>query len=135
MKLRNKKTGETGFYLHTHRDHKTGVLKVAVLKDGVPFSEFEPHEPTYDYDSLAELNEEWEDVGDTNALIKDEKIRKAVRAWAEASDIEAVYLSGEALCWIEGFAKIEFAGNRDWYKELEEGKRYTLAELCGEEQQ
>ena len=61
MKLKNKKTGETGYYLHTHRDHKTGVLKVAVLKDGVPFSEFKPYEPIYDYDSLAELNEEWED--------------------------------------------------------------------------
>lgn len=61
MKLRNKQTGETGYYLHTHRDHKTGVLKVAVLKDGVPFSEFKPYEPIYDYDSLAELNEEWGD--------------------------------------------------------------------------
>lgn len=59
MKLKNKKTGETGYYLHTHRDYKTGVLKVAVLKDGVPFSEFKPYEPIYDYDSLAELNEEW----------------------------------------------------------------------------
>lgn len=64
MKLRNKKTGETGYYLHTHRDYKTGVLKVAVLKDGVPFSEFKPYEPIYDYDSLAELNEEWEDVSE-----------------------------------------------------------------------
>lgn len=61
MKLKNKKTGETGYYLHTHRDYKTGVLKVAVLKDGVPFSEFKPYEPIYDYDSLAELNDEWED--------------------------------------------------------------------------
>lgn len=61
MKLKNKKTEETGYYLHTHRDHKTGVLKVAVLKDGVPFSEFKPYEPIYDYDSLAELNAEWED--------------------------------------------------------------------------
>lgn len=59
MKLKNKKTGETGYYLHTHRDYKTGVLKVAVLKDGVPFPEFKPYEPIYDYDSLAELNEEW----------------------------------------------------------------------------
>ena len=59
MKLKNKKTGETGYYLHTHRDYKTGVLKVAVLKDGVPFSEFKPYEPIYDYDSLAELNKEW----------------------------------------------------------------------------
>ena len=62
MKLRNKKTGETGYYLHTHRDHKTGVLKMAVLKDGVPFSEFKSYEPIYDYDSLAELNRDWEDI-------------------------------------------------------------------------
>lgn len=61
MKLRNKKTGETGYYLHTHRDHKDGHIKVAVLKDGEPFSEFKPYEPAYDYDSLAELCEEWED--------------------------------------------------------------------------
>lgn len=64
MKLRNKKTRESGYYLHTHRDHKTGALKVAVLKDGVPFSEFRPYEPIYDYDSLAELNEEWEDYNE-----------------------------------------------------------------------
>lgn len=61
MKLRNKKTGESGYYLHTHRDYKNGRIKVAVLKDGEPFSEFKPYEPIYDYDSLAELNEEWED--------------------------------------------------------------------------
>lgn len=65
MKLKNKKTGETGYYLHTHRDYKTGVLKVAVLKDGVPFSEFKPYESIYDYDSLAELNQEWEDDNET----------------------------------------------------------------------
>lgn len=65
MKLRNKKTGETGYYLHTHRDHKTGVLKVAVLKDGVPFSEFKPYEPIYDYETLEELNQEWEDDNET----------------------------------------------------------------------
>lgn len=62
MKLRNKKTGESGYYLHTHRDYKSGKIKVAVLEDGKPFSEFKPHEPIYDYDSLAELNDEWEDV-------------------------------------------------------------------------
>lgn len=62
MKLRNKKTGETGYYLHTHRDSKTGVLKVAVLKDGVPFSEFKPHEPIYDYETLEGLSQDWEDA-------------------------------------------------------------------------
>lgn len=65
MKLRNKKTGETGYYLHTHRDYKLGHIKVAVLKDGVPFSEFEPYEPIYDYETLEELNQEWEDDNET----------------------------------------------------------------------
>ena len=108
MKLRNKKTGEIA------------EIKLK-LNESLP-------------DAIRRTIEEagWEET--RGPLIKDEKIRKAVRAWAEASDIEAVYLSSEALCWIEGFAKIEFAGNRDWFKELEEGKRYTLAELCGEEE-
>ena len=133
MRLRNKKTGKVfdalirekgglGSYSHIVCDIKGyehgGGIKANVLGE---------------YNSLTELNEDWEDAKEP--LIKDPKIRKAVRAWAEASDIEAVYLSSEALCWIEGFAKIEFAGNRDWYKELEEGKRYTLAELCGEEEE
>ena len=61
MRLKNKKTGETGYYLHTHRDHKDGHIKVAVLKDGVPFSEFKPYEPIYDYDTLKDLVKEWED--------------------------------------------------------------------------
>lgn len=65
MRLRNKKTGEGGYYLHTHRDYRTGTLKVAVLKDGVPFSEFKPYEPIYDYDSLKELNREWKDDDET----------------------------------------------------------------------
>ncbi len=55
MRLRNKKTGQTGYYLHTHRDYKDGRIKVAVLEDGKPFSEFKPYEPIYDYNSLAEL--------------------------------------------------------------------------------
>lgn len=66
MRLRNKKTGQTGYYLHTHRDHKNGRVKVAVLEDGRPFSEFKPYEPVYDYDSLTELNAEWCDADEDN---------------------------------------------------------------------
>ena len=61
MKLRNKKTGETGYYLHTHRDYKSGRVKVAVLEEGKSFLEFKLYKFIYDYDSLAELNEDWED--------------------------------------------------------------------------
>lgn len=134
MNLRNKKTREVGYYLHTHRDCKTGALKVAVLKDGVPFSEFEPHEPIYDYDSLDKLNEEWEDYKLAEPLIKDSKIRKAVRAWAEANDIDDI------VCFAleDGF---EFAGNATGLDirfnqslGIDTDRRYTITELCGEEE-
>ena len=144
MNLRNKKTGETGYYLHTHRDHNTGTLKVAVLKDGVPFSEFKPHEPIYDYDSLAELNDEWEDYKPKEPLIKDEKIRRAVRAWAEANRVaEARYSScHDAECEFNARddenKSIVFIGNfTEMNKELDYSGRtiYTIAELCGEEEE
>ena len=121
MKLRNKKTGEIV--------ERSSIVTLRYKISSSSSSLVEAEE----FGSIEQLNEEWEDYKPAEPLIKDPKIRKAVRAWAEASDIEAVYLSSEALCWIEGFAKIEFAGNRDWYKELEEFKRYTLAELCGGE--
>ena len=40
--------------------------------------------------NLAELNDKWEDYKPVEPLIKDEKIRKAVRTWAEASGITKV---------------------------------------------
>ena len=138
MNLRNKKTGETGYYLHTYRDHNTGTLKVAVLKDGAPFSEFKPHEPIYDYDSLAELNDEWEDYKPKEPLIKDEKIRKAVRAWAEANEISQAqfdrYISGFSASDDEHniLSMISFDG---FVFMFVDGKYYTIDELCGEEEE
>ena len=138
MNLRNKKTGETGYYLHTHRDHNTGTLKVAVLKDGVPFSEFKPHEPIYDYDSLAELNDEWEDYKPAEPLIKDEKIRKAVRAWAEANEISQAQFDR----YISGFSASDAGHNilsmisfDGFVFMFVDGKIYSIAELCGEEEE
>ena len=137
MNLRNKKTGETGYYLHTHRDHNTGTLKVAVLKDGVPFSEFKPHEPIYDYDSLAELNDEWEDYKPKEPLIKDEKIRKAIRVWAEANEIETVDYDKYWVAFGRDDKTISF---KDYDKclgfyGLDDNGTYTIDELCGEEEE
>lgn len=141
MKLRNKKTGETGYYLHTHRDHNTGTLKVAVLKDGVPFSEFKPHEPIYDYDSLAELNEDWCDYTPVEPLIKDDKIRKIVKEWAKVNkiaevlavpikDAEGAYLYWELenIAWRQTIT-ICFRGKLP--DTLEDLGTYTIEELCG----
>lgn len=74
-------------------------------------------------------------------LIKDEKIRKAVRAWAEANNRDLFLVINEHFncCRIIGYTdggnvscdKIEFGttiagANKDY--------RYTIAELCGEEE-
>ena len=88
------------------------------------------------YNSLAEIMGEWEDYKEP--FIKDEKIRKAVRAWAEASDIRAVYYSpDEQGFYVKNYddeilASIYFGDkpmeryDYDW--------SYTIAELCGEEE-
>lgn len=70
-------------------------------------------------------------------LIKDERIRKAVRAWAEACGYDGACiveydkrfneLSGIAHTTVIALGEIDF--------DLEDRKRYTIAELCGEEEE
>ena len=116
MKLRNKKTGEIA-----------PALNVAV--------------GGYDgkwYDSLAELNEEWEDAPDINVgrlpLIKDEKIRKAVRAWAEANDFDSLCMGYDMVSEpnLKNY-QMHFVGyicDRE-----DEFGVHTIKELCGEEEE
>lgn len=120
MKLRNKKTGQEGNFI-INKDHFECVDLDCVLL----------------YFSLSELLDEWEDFAPKEPLIKDEKIRKAVRAWAEANNIKAVYYSPEEYgfyvknIYDEIVASIYFGD-----KPMEEdgyGEHYTIAELCGEE--
>lgn len=86
--------------------------------------------------SLAELNEEWEDYKPAEPLIKDEKIRRAVRAWAEANDfldeIEVHTLTAGTRFSL-GHYDIEFIGY--FIYDLEANKTYTITELCGEEEE
>lgn len=64
-------------------------------------------------------------------LIKGEKVRKAVRAWADANDIERVWHECSS-CWLRGNGlSIEMENEID---ELDQGN-YTIAELCGEEKE
>ena len=130
MKLRNKKTGEVieaykkgpidlYFYLNEYK----GVCGIGRKT----------------YQSLAELNSEWEDCVSKEPLIKDEKIRKAVRAWAEANDINSCHYyytdikfnaTEHRLQWIQ--TAIEF-NDIMGLDNLEDGEKYTIDELCGEE--
>ena len=73
-------------------------------------------------------------------LIKDEKVRKAVRAWAEANVINSGHYHNtdikfnateHRLQWIQ--TSIEF-NNIMGFDNLEDGETYTIDELCGEEE-
>ena len=118
MKLRNKKTGE--------------VKKM--WKDNICLSFSDCNKVYY---SLAELNQEWEDYKPAEPLIKDEKIRKAVRAWAEANEISQAqfdrYISGFSASDAEHniLSMISFDG---FVFMFVDGKIYTIDELCGEEE-
>ena len=128
MKLRNKKTGEIVDF-RRFCFYQTDSRKF----------------PSRIYESLSDLNEEWEDAEDIDApskpLIKDEKVRKAVRAWADANKINLKHIyntkdvefnhAEHSFKWIN--TSIEFntiAG----LEELEDGAKYTIAELCREEE-
>lgn len=93
------------------------------------------------YQSLAELNEEWEDYAPKEPLIKDENIRKAVRAWAEANEIiKAFVVMDKNMNWMvygddidRNRFMIEFFDRV--VSENDETNNYTIDELCGEEEE
>lgn len=127
MKLRNKKTGEV----------------VELFERGPIDLYFYPNEhkggddiDRKTYRSLAELNSEWEDYEPKEPLIKDEKIRKAVRAWAEANEIETVEYGEYWVSFRRDDKTISFkdADRCLGFYELEDSRDYTIDELCGEEE-
>lgn len=124
MKLKNKQTGEIidgGDYLNVYDD-------------------LDHQGKSWHYNSLAELNADWEDYEPKEPLIKDEKIRKAVRAWAEANEREylLVIKSGGRLEISDGsphLIYISFHVDNDTLKILDDRTYYPIEELCGEEEE
>lgn len=125
MKLRNKRTGEI-----------IGCKEILILRE-----DSEGIWQVGQGSSLAELNEEWEDYAPKEPLIKDDKIRKAVRAWAKANNINFNYYDEtdvkfnsqeHEFTWID--TSIQF-NEITGLENLKHGKRYTIAELCGEEEE
>lgn len=120
MKLRNKQSGEIKeFVLFDGKEMQSGL-------------------------TLENLAREWEDYEPKEPLIKDEKIRKAVRAWAEANRVtEARYSScHDAECEFNARddenKSIVFIGNfTEMNKELDYSGRtiYAIDELCGEDEE
>lgn len=128
MKLRNKKTGEV-------------TEEVYVVYDGLKIGD-DLSDNSRLYKSLEELEEDWEDYKPIEPLIKEEKIRKAIRAWAEALDLRwfkrcssvnahTSRLYGQDA---KGTGYTMELGPNDLYGDSISKKGYTLAELCGEEE-
>lgn len=121
MKLRNKKTGKVFDLECITLFERPGE---SLIGDSID-----------EFYTIAELNEDWEDYNPAEPLIKDEKIRKAVRAWAEANGFGADYGVKYYLnaCSLNSWqADIEFNIHISGLKDEEE---YTIAELCGEEEE
>lgn len=120
MKLRNKKTGEI----------KSTWSNDLCINFG---------DCNQIFSSLAELNEEWEDYKPAEPLIKDERVRKAVRAWAELNTIrrEINTISMIDRCTLSiGIHGPRFESwNNTYYDNLQLDREYTIAELCGEEEE
>lgn len=68
-------------------------------------------------------------------LIKDEKIRKAVRAWAEANDFARVFYEYDYSNDVTRFFVGETVMIIEVDEVLEDCRAYTIAELCGEEEE
>lgn len=132
MKLRNKKTGE--IWDIPKMRHPT------VQEDDISFfAKLGTNGELFSYRSIAELNEEWEDYKPAEPLIKDEKIRKAVRVWAETvgrKDLLVIKIGGrlEISDGSPHLIYISFHADESTLKSLEDRTYYTIAELCGEEE-
>ncbi len=101
------------------------------------FAELNGDGKLFSYKSLDELNKEWQDYKPKEPLIKDKKIRKAVRAWWESIPLEAadklvLYKKNQDLA--VGVYTI-YCGAIYPDDTLKTGKYYTIAELCGEEEE
>lgn len=130
MKIRNKKTGEV-----------FEAFKKAPIDLYFYLNKYEEGENDFDrktYQSLAELNDEWEDYAPKEPLIKQEKIRKAVRAWAEANEISQAKFDRR----MSGFSASDAGHNflsmisfDGFVFNCEDGEYYTIDELCGDEEE
>ena len=127
-KLRNKNTGV--------------IVKLLSLElvddDEIEFTYVMPsgHENAWSYSSLEKFKEEWEIYKPTEPLIKDEKIRKALRAAYDAAPHRdnVVYFDGR---WTFRGDKFEVMFD-DREIEIEgwtEGKAYHIEELCREDEE
>lgn len=110
MKLRNKKTGEI---VELSNEEFDAYKVFSNLLGNADWVEYSPAEP----------------------LIKDEKIRKAVRAWAEAFDVEKIYCDAKMLRLHDSKCKTVIGIKYPILGVWDRKEPYTIAELCGEKEE
>ena len=131
MKIRNKLTGEI---LEDVKNIDTSLTTIEIfyLDDGILRIKTEK-----DYHTFLQNWEDYEPPKEP--LIKDEKIRKAVRTWVEANSLDVAQYDKAKDClyspWgcdaTDTSVSISF-DKLGMFKNLEHRRVYTVAELCGE---
>ncbi len=125
MKLRNKITKE--------------ICDAEAREDGIYIkANWSDEEKWFRYD-LETLARGWDYYAEPKEpLIKDEKIRKAIRAWAEANEISQAqfdrYTSGFSAS-DDGHNLLSMISFDGFVFMFVDGKYYTIDELCGEEEE
>ena len=87
-------------------------------------------------DAMRMIARAWKECDEPREpYIKDKRIRKAVRVWAEINSIERILYAerpDKSLCCLTDMGEddyaIEFVG---WIPTLKDSEEYTIAELCG----
>ena len=131
MKLRNKKTGE---------------IKEWQRVGAIDYGELNEVYDSVEYNSLAELNDEWEDYKPVEPLIKDknhperaEKARKTLKMWADANGFKKVsyHVDSYVSVFYNEFNPVECATRIEfgWIMEGLKPGTYGITELCGEEEE
>ena len=131
MKLRNKKTGEIYNWALIGIKDSEKRIKLSYHKDEDWKYKYGSELNFCYYENFGGLLSEFEIYEPVEPLIEDEKIRKAVRAWAEANNIRVVRVKDD-YCFID----TESAANIRFYDKIGVFLKgnYTIAELCGEEE-
>lgn len=121
MKLRNKKTGEIKSIEE--------IIREAFLSN--------------ELDSLKNIDANWEEIEPKEPLIKDEKMRKVVRAWAEANGVKEIiifdhgnnapYTPVGAVDFAQNSGHLEIRFRTE--ERFDTNRIYTIEELCGEEKE
>ena len=115
MKLRNKKTGKI-------REYDEEVKYYRKLTS-YGHDDWTPNHP-----------EDWEEYAPSEPLIKDEKIRKVVRAWAEADCIKKAYLRDHYTLCKDDDIIVSISFSMPVFRDVRDECEYTIAELCGDEE-